>query len=383
MREKCAVRYSLIVVGVSVIVSIFAIYGFGQTIPSGGTSNNFIFGRIFNSLMLDGDSGVFGSVSLVKKEDICLQVSRLVKQGEVIMSLAVSDEIFSSPIVVDGVHNVPIELSVLSEFALVSLEARIVLCLVFSKLHADESSPLYLMWKGVGVQPIPDNRWIRHKGVFSLLLHNEEVSVSAIYLLNECFQFSKTHNLHKQYGITEVELKWGIVMVNAFGIMVEGVKVFVPPLVFARHTVYSEDSVIVRMSNLSVEVVARREMPKGSEIFIDGSQYVSDVWRLLYHGSWDDSLHRMILQNGVVYSNDVNEQKQYRLLLPNTDLEEARKRVSDLQELLTSIEKTTHTNNMSEPIQRIQYIHFGLVLNEFIFAQQQLDELKIKYTTGL
>ena len=393
MRDVMDTRVNLrlVLLGISILVAVasFLATHFDAYFATadGKTSNNFIFGRIFNSLVSNED-GISTSVAL--KKDLGLQLTKAVGVGEVILSMETSSFF---PMVIDGASNVPIELSEASAFSSLSLSCRTILCISFSKLNSDESSPLNLLWKGVGVFPIPDIRWVRNKGLFALsaagptgIPEMDRYIASANETVSECVQFAKTHNLQRLYGINEVELKWSYIFLHAFGVELEGRKIFIPPLLFAKHTLGGPGTLQVRLSGEIVEVRSVGKADKGSEILVDGSSYISDVWALLFHGSWlnDDSLHRGLFEIGgefIWLSNDPTEQSLSRTqMLELFDVSSPAKRLSATKKVIAQLTlrlAETQAAGGSDFAQRIRFVHFHLLLTELVFFEKQLAQLKL------
>ena len=368
VKDKGVLNMKFFLLGVSILTFIFSLlilrFDVFFVSSEARTSNDFIFGRIFNSL---DHPGSVWSVSLKKEFGGRLQLSKPVVAGDVIMSVQS---------VIDGVSGIPSELDTYAEFHQLSQTARIMLCLVFSKLRADETDPFFLLWKAVGVHPIPDIRWVKHKGLFSLPFTPTGVAEIDAYLedgharVAESFLFAKQHHLNRQYGLTEPELKWAYIFLHAFGCEVDrGQKIIVPPLIFARHAM---DGVTVRR-NSAIEVVAASDMEKGSEIFLNGSDYISDVWTLLFQGSWvaDDSMHRIRNFDSEYpewFSNEIRDKEKWRI---DRDLNESKKMVSFLKK------KISYSLSSNEFIDRLVFVQFHLVLAELGFAQKRLAQLQL------
>ena len=251
---------------------------------------------IFNSIL----SSFFTSPvdqSLVLSNPFGLSANRPVSGGESIISFSRD----SSPLLVDGLKNVPAQLSTLHGYDRLSLDARVTLSVALMKTQSDDFiDPLSLLWKGVGVRPIPDVRWTKHRGLFSLNINVtgvEEIDRAIAKggrVVHECIQFIRSHYRYLPSGLNEAEIKWSWIFLNSYGVPLDSHKALIAPLIFARRSLHNNRSLSVLTDSTSVSFVVNRKVERGEEVFIDGSDEISDGFAFLFHGSWiaDDSVHR-------------------------------------------------------------------------------------------
>ena len=228
-----------------------------------------------------------------------LYTAKPIPSNEVI--LAMSPEL--TGLVIDGVHNIPLELSQLLGFSNLCDEIKTILIIAFHKANDHEhSSPLGFLWKGVGVDPIPDHRWIKYKGLFTVangtvtgIDEIDEAVIAAANTVSETLIFSRSHNLQRLFGITETEIKWSYIFLHAFGV-IEGVrKIIIAPLVFARHSINQAKTLSLTRSPIgTIDITCKSPLDRGEELVVDGKSYLSDSYAFLFHGSWvgDNSIHR-------------------------------------------------------------------------------------------
>ena len=261
------------------------------SLPPAGS--NSIFNSILSSFSVNEEHPI---VSL--RNDFGLSITRPLSVNQSIFSIPLE----TSSLVIDGTHNVPTQFHTLQGFGALSTDARTILSIAVFKITSDEfSNSFSQLWKGVGVAPIPDSRWVRYRGLFSLDTNATGIQEIDRYVnvghqvISECMQFVKANSLQRVfYSLNEAELRWSWIFLNAFGVRLDGHKALVAPLVFARHTVDAIRAVGIETKGNKVRIFSRKKMDRGEELLIDGRDEISDGFAFLFHGSWvaDDSIHR-------------------------------------------------------------------------------------------
>jgi len=303
----------------------------------------------------------------------------------------------SSSLIIDGIHNIPIELSGLQGFTRLSLQSRKLLAIAYHKsTDLEETSPLGLLWKGVGVHPIPDHRWIKYQGLFGMFPTNpgggqtgideiDEIINEWFPVIHEAYSFSRSHNLNRQYGISETELRWSCIFLNAFGVpAVHGGMILIAPLVFARRTTLPEKGVYVVIEDERIRIHASGRIDRNDEILIFSGEFFSDVHALLFHGSWisDDSIHRGKLQlnpttTSYWFSNIEEESVRNRGMLLE-HFSTTASPFTGLEEILRLLKKKLHditqrVVTVPQPIERIRFVYIAGLLNEIAFFEAELN----------
>ena len=328
--------------------------------------------------------------------------------------IASNEAIFSIPadlsgLVIDGIHNIPFELSQLSGFPKLNEEIKTILSIAFHKSNdLERSSPLGLLWKGVGVEPIPDNRWIKYKGLFTLqnattgIDEIDDAVLRASTIVSETLQFARSHNLARFFGITETEIKWSYIFLHAFGVLgPQGRKIIIAPLVFARHSTNQARTVSITESADTIDILTSSlsNLDRGEEILVDGKPYLSDAYAFLFHGSWigDGSIHRGKVtlrsnNNSKIdywFSNVEEESKMFREWLLGiftstlhdaswAEIRAIHAILNSLQMKLESLRPSLSSLSSAKngvidcPLERIRFIYFNGILTEINFFESLL-----------
>lgn len=251
---------------------------------------------IFNSIL----SSFFAGSSehpLILRSPFGLSTNRPLNAGDSILSLSWD----SSPLLIDGLKNVPAQLSSLHEFGSLTFDARVTLSIALLKIQSEDFiDPLALLWKGVGVRPIPDVRWVKHRGLFSLSINVtgiEEIDreiAKGRNVVNECVNFIRSHYRYLPSSLSEAEIKWSWVFLKSYGVSLDSHKALIAPLIFARRSLQNNRSMSISTDQNFVSFTVNRKLERGDEVFIDGSDELSDGFAFLFHGGWvaDDSIHR-------------------------------------------------------------------------------------------
>ena len=276
------------------VVSI--IYSHKDSLFSGSlhtpVQKNSIFGSVVTSFFPGPQPA-----SVAFKNPFGLVASRPTAPNETIMYFPEE----TTHLIIDGSSGIPFQLQLLSEFDSLTHDARVTLSMSLHKVMSEEfSGPLSLLWKAAGVRPIPDVRWVRHRGIFSLPSNQTGVDEIDRHLerartvVAECMDFVRTNSRYLPSTLTEAEIGWSWIFLNLFGTNVNGSKILIAPLVFARRTVNVTRTVTIRRDLEGTSVMSRSKTERGEEILVDGSHELSDGFAFLFHGAWiaDESIHR-------------------------------------------------------------------------------------------
>ena len=290
--------YGAIILGFSVLVATISMVYLNldallkHALPSSGNNS------IFNSILSSFASGE-ESPSFALKTDFGLITRNMVAANQSLLTISLD----ATHMVIDGVHNVPGQFASLLQFSELSLDARTTLSIaVLKSTNDDFPNSFSLLWKAAGVRPLPDSRWVMNKGLFSLPRDSAtgvaeiDLEVARAYArIDECLAFIRSNPTRALRGVTEIDLQWSWIFLNAFGVpLSDDRKIIIGPLVFARHSIDTEKTVKISADPSSISVTSPNKMERGDEILIDGSRDVTDGYAWLYHGSWlaDESIHR-------------------------------------------------------------------------------------------
>jgi hypothetical protein len=260
-------------------------------LPSQGPKNS-IFGLVVSSFFQPPLSPLF-----IAKQPFGILSSNQIGANQSIMYF--SDD--STHFILDGSSNVPFQLQSLSEFESLSHETRVTLSIALHKVMSDEfPGPLSLLWKAVGVRPLPDVRSVRYRGLFSFdqeksgIEELDRLITSGTRIVQECLEFLRANSRSLPSALGEPEIRWSWIFLNLYGINVGHSKVLIAPLVFARRSLNTTKTVLVRRESEGISILNRLKLERGDEIFVDGSKEFSDSFAFAFHGSWvgDESLHR-------------------------------------------------------------------------------------------
>ena len=379
-------------------------------LSSPSVQNNSIFGSILTSFFPNDESP---GVSM--RHPFGLSTTRTFSANLSILSFPIA----LSPLIIDGVHNVPVQFSALFGFSALSPEARTIISVAIYKTSNEEfTNALSGLWKGVGVRPIPDTRWARYRGVFALgqartgIEEIDRYVATANAVLNESMSFIKHESLQRLLRpLTEAELRWSWIFVNAYGVDMNGHKAIVAPLIFARRSFNSSRAASVKTVGGLLTVVSPRKLERGEEVFLDASADATDAFAFLFHGSWvsDDSVHRgkvwlrlvgdvnhdvkqgCVESDGttaVLLSTDTSQLHAARDWLrecvrisvnssmdrmsPAKELRAVSTLIKAFEEELKRLQKHTSSDSALEAV-RFQY--FNLLYTEFVFWSEQRERL--------
>jgi hypothetical protein len=237
------------------------------------------------------------SAPIALKSPFGIIASRSFSVNETVMFLA--DE--TTNLVLDGSIGVPFQLMSISEFDSLTSAARATLSISLHRVMSDEfTGPLSTLWRSVGVRPLPDVRWARHRGLFSIPFNHtgiEEIDhllERGRRVVKECTDFIKSNSRYLPSALTEQEIRWAWIFLNLYGVTLNDQKVLIAPLVFTRRTMNTSRSIMVKRDTEGIYISALRKIERGDELLIDGSDEISDGFAFLFHGSWiaDNSVHR-------------------------------------------------------------------------------------------
>ena len=383
---------------------------FNLSAPS--VQTNSIFSSILASLFPNDETP-----AIAVRHPFGLSSTRTVPGNHSIISFPVD----FSPLIIDGVHNVPVQFASSAGFKSLSQEARTTISIAIYKTSNEEfTNALSLLWKGVGVRPIPDTRWARYRGVFSLSQTStgiEEIDrqvTKAHSVMSECSAFLKQGSLQRIFrGLDEAELRWSWVFLNAYGVLLEGSKALVAPLVFARRSFDPTRAALVNTFQGTVSVSSSRKLDRGEEVLLYAADELTDAFAFLFHGSWvaDESVHRgkvwlalagdsreQLVKSGclgrdgktqVTLSTDAGEQAAARERLrkcsqisvngheitPAKEQRAVAKLIHAFEEELGRLQKQTSSDSALEAV-RFQY--FNLLYTEFVFWTEEQERIRSK-----
>lgn len=379
--------------GISVTLAVFSfvyikIDSFLGWNSAPAIKNNSIFNSIIDSFFPNDVAPIFAL-----RNDFGLTITKPVPANHSILTLSLD----TNPFVIDGTRNVPSQLSILNGFSDLSQEARTVISIAVYKVSSDEfSNPLSLLWKGVGVWPIPDVRWVGYLGLFALGVNQTGVAeidrhiVKSLEVLGECGSFLKNQqSLNRSlHLIDEAELRWTWVFLNAYGISInKGVKILEPHLMFARRTLDITKAVTVKLEGRKIKVTSQRNMQKGDELFLDATGEMSDGFALLFHGSWiaDESIHRgrfwfPVSQTGCATDEEFPQGVMSVWLSNDTqELEVSRAKIlrcfSDPREMLKKALLEMHTGielPHKSAIEAVRFQYFNLLYSEYVYWEERI-----------
>jgi len=370
--------------------------------------SNSLFSKTFSSFMDNPFLSLtpFSSSLIVSStrgtNHVGLYATKPIGPNELVLSISPD----LTGLVIDGIHNIPLELSQLIGFSKLSDDVKTVLIIAFHKTNdLENSSPLGYLWKGVGVEPIPDHRWIKYKGIFTLtngtisgIDEIDDAVSAASSVVADAVAFSRSHNLPRTFGISETEIKWSYVFLHAFGVLASDKsqrKILVAPLVFARHSINQARTLKLSPSPIgTLDIYTQQSLERGDELLVNGKPYLSDAYSFLFLGSWvsDTSIHRgkirLVFENDFSihhwFSNVEEESSEFRLSLihqllkkqtspsdPWAELYAIDKILVALHEKLNAIRPKSVSDT---PIERLRFIYFTGILSEIIYFESLLNE---------
>jgi hypothetical protein len=350
--------------------------------------NNSLFNVILESFFPNDAAPIFSL-----RGEFGLKLTRPVAANHSILTLSLD----TNPFVIDGTRNVPSQLTSIGGFGDLSHEAKVMLSIALYKVSSDEfSNPFSLLWKGVGVRPIPDVKWVRYRGLFALGVKKTGVREIDAYItrayevVGECMSFVRQqHSLDKHlFQISEDELRWTWVFLNAFGVSVSGGgKILEPHLLFARRTLHAASAVSWTQEETGkLKIFSAKPLDRGEEILLDASGEMSDGFALLFHGSWvaDASIHRgkfsLPFLGSAECDNDGDNRISFWLSNDVEDLEKSRKKMTRCMQLTSeaAIEKfcqliTEELVYMQKDpvgeswVEAVRFHYFNLLYSELLY----------------
>jgi hypothetical protein len=365
---------------------------------------NHIFNNILSSFFMHPEDS-----PLAPHRPFGLVVTKRFSTNQTLMSFPLD----MTPLVIDGQNNVPSQLTALPDFKTLSIEARTCLSISLLKVMSESfGGPLSLLWKGVGVRPIPDVRWVSHRPLFAIGTNSTGIEELDRLLqvthrtIEECLGFIKAHYWELPSSLTDAEVRWSWLFLNIFGISIGEHKALVAPLIFARRSIDKSRSLTMHHDGASVTFSTERKLERGDEILIDASNDISDGFAYFFQGSWvaDDSIHRgrfwLRLSDSPKKGECLDQDGLLEIWLSNDELEltNTRERIhqcvkahivgpnkksspsQDLRviELILKIFrdqlKRMHAVPVSEQTTPIKFQYFNLMYNEVVFWETKKNE---------
>jgi len=410
--------------GAALVLAVFSfIYSridvlFSESLHSSGHRNS-IFGSVIASFFPAPQSS-----SVAFKSPFGILAARPFAANDSIMYFPEE----TTHLILDGSSGIPFQLQLLSEFDSITHDSRVTLSMTLHKVMSEEfSGPLSLLWKAAGVRPIPDVRWIHHRAIFSLPSDRTGIEEIDRHLENgkrvvtECMDFVRANSRYLPNSLTEAEIRWSWVFLNLFGTTLNGNRIIIAPLVFARRTVKSTKAVSIRQDHEGTWVFSQTKIERSEELLVDGSCELSDGFAFLFHGAWvaDESIHRgrfwlklavgeagrrpVLLNNNCIdkdgtlsvwLSNDERELVSTRARVLNcvrmyiTNGQEADITLSPAREIRTlnlienlfkkEIETLHRPSSPEDPLSPIRFQYFNLVYNELVFWTERKAKLTAK-----
>ena len=292
MKVQVVLSGSAVLVGVISFITLRIDSLFGGDLHYTGHKKS-IFGSAIASFY-----PVSSSAPVALKNPFGLVAAQSFAINETIMFF--SDE--TTNLVLDSSTGVPFQLLSISDFGSLTCPARTTLSIALHRVMSEEfTGPLSTLWKGVGVRPLPDVRWARHRGLFSLPFNHtgiEEIDrhlAEGRRVIKECIGFIRANSKYLPTSLTEQELRWALIFLKLYGVSLNGQKVLIAPLVFSRRVLgRASRPLVIQRETEGISVSSRRKIERGEELTLDGSDEISDGFAFLFHGSWiaDHSIHR-------------------------------------------------------------------------------------------
>jgi hypothetical protein len=210
-------------------------------------------------------------------------------------------------------------------------------------------------------------------------------------VVSESFSFSRSFNLNRAFGITETEIKWSCVFLNAFGVPTPGGLILVAPLIFARRTVIPDKAVSIQVGRDYLEA---KWMSNGGgrneELLVYNGNLFSDSHALIFHGSWisDDSIHRgkILLtpphgeNNSLAYwfsnieeESRVNRQGLLASVSGSSPFKPYELVLNMLRQKLDDLVDAKKQQSQSAQIERIRFVYISGLLSEIAFFENELN----------